>query len=127
MAVDSAIALLHDIGIPRNLDMDHVLAEIVKVDALGRGICGKKDANWRHFAGTRLECVYHSITFFSRKGTMKNHHRLAAVAVIGKDRLKPRMRVHELGEEDYALVVELTIRSLQMLIKPFQNGLRLGV
>ena len=37
------------------------------------------------------------------------------------------MGVHELREEDDALVVELAVRSLQVFVQPFQDRLRLGV
>ena len=107
--------------------MDHVLAEVVEVDALGGGIGREEYAHGRCLARTRLEGVDHGVALFAGECPVEEHHRFAAVAMVRKDRPEPRVGVHELREEDDALVVELAVRSLQVFVQPFQDRLRLGV
>ena len=107
--------------------MDHVLAEVVEIDALGGSIGREKYAHGRCLARTRLEGVDHGVALFAGERSVEEHHRFAAIAMVRKDRPEPRVGVHELREEDDALVVELAVRSLQVFVQPFQDRLRLGV
>ena len=127
VTVDTPVALLHHIRIPRDLHMDHVLAEVVEVDALGGGIGREEYAHGRCLARTRLEGVDHGVALFAGECPVEEHHRFAAVAMVRKNRPEPCVGVHELREEDDALVVELAVRSLQVFVQPFQDRLRLGV
>ena len=45
VAIDAAVALLHHVRIPRNLDVDEVVAVVLEVDALGGGIGREQDAD----------------------------------------------------------------------------------
>ena len=45
MAVDTAVALLHDIRIPRNLDMDEVVTVVLEVDTFRGRVGREQDAN----------------------------------------------------------------------------------
>jgi len=48
MAVNAAVALLHDVRIPGNLDVDQVIAVVLEVYAFGGGIGGQQDADGRN-------------------------------------------------------------------------------
>ena len=45
MTVYAAVALLHDIRIPRNLDMDEVITVVLEVDTFRGRVGREQDAN----------------------------------------------------------------------------------
>ena len=45
MAVDASVALLHDIGIPRDFEMNHIMAVVLQIDAFGGGIRRNENAH----------------------------------------------------------------------------------
>ena len=126
VAVDASVPLLHHDWIPRNLDVDHVLAPVVEIDALGRCIRRKEYSHGGIRARLGLERIYHGITLFHLKRAVQFHKMLPAVPTRGENCLEPRVRVHKLGEQDDSLVVELSAR-FKVLAKPFEYGLGLGV
>src|SRR5688500_9442873 len=52
--VDAAVPLLESVRVPWDLGVDHQIAVVLEVDALGGGIGCNEDANSR-FPGRRLE------------------------------------------------------------------------
>ena len=126
MAVDAAVALLHDVGIPGDFDVDEVFAEVVEVDALGSGVGGEQDAHGGGWAGFRLEGVDDRVAFLPREGAVQDHQRVAAVAVVREDGPQPRERVHEFREENHAFGVGRAA-GLEMVAQPLQDGAGLGV
>ena len=56
VAIDAAVALLHHVRVPGNLDVDQVVAVVLEVDAFRSGVGREQDANGRHIRvrpGTR--------------------------------------------------------------------------
>ena len=67
--VDTAITLLHHIGVVRNLQMDEAVTVILQVDAFGGGIGSQQDAHSR-FLGRGLEGCFDFLTFVLRDAAM---------------------------------------------------------
>ena len=127
VAINTPVTLLHHVRIPRNLDVNHVLAEIVEVDALGRGVRCQENAHWRGLARLGLKRIDDGISVFARERSVQLHQQFATITVVSENGLEPCVRIHELGEENDALVIHLAIRTLQMSVKPFENRLGLRV
>ena len=51
VAVDAAVALLHHVRVPGDLDVDELRAVVLEVDALAGGVGGEQDADLGAFLG----------------------------------------------------------------------------
>ena len=125
VAVDPAVALLHDVGIPWNLDMDQVIAVILEVDSFRSGIGRQQDSDRRH---VRM-CLEGRLDRFALVGphaSMENHQPVAAVSVGGQNLMEPDMGGSILREKNHPLVVPAPA-GLQMCVEPVEDGFRLRV
>src|SRR3990170_3915673 len=125
MAVDTAIALFHDVRIPRNLDVNEEVTVILQVDTFGGGIGRQQDADGRD-ARVGLECRLHGFAFVGLHASVQVQQTIATVSVCGQDLVEPCMSRSVFGEQNPALSVPLAIR-LEVVFEPVENRLRLRV
>ena len=119
MSIDPAVALLHDVRIVGNLDVDQAIAVVLQVDAFGRGVGGEQDTNIG-ILRVRLECGFDLLPLFLIHAAMNDPETVSAISVRGEDLMKPLMRRAVFGEKDDAAVVPLAVRS-QVGLDPFDN------
>ena len=80
MPIDPAVALLHDVGIVGNLDVDQAIAVVLQIDAFGRGIGGEQDANIG-ILRIRLECGFDLLALFLIHAAMNDPETVSAISV----------------------------------------------
>ena len=121
MTVDATVALFHDIWIPRNLDMDEVVAVVLQVNTF-RGRVGREQNANRRNVRMRLERSFDRLALVRQHASMQIHQSIAAVSVGSEYLMEPRMGGPVFGEQNHALSIPVSIR-LQMALKPVENGL----
>ena len=124
--VDAAVALFHDVGIPRNLYVDEVVAVVLEVDPFRCSVGGKQDADGRH-CRVGLKCCLDDLAFVGRNVTVEEGEPVAAVTVTRQNLLEPGVRRSVLREQDDALVVPLTIVVPEVRRDPVEDRRGLGV
>ena len=78
--INPPVTLLHHVRIPGNLDVDEVVAVVLKVDPLGSGISCKQNAHW----GDRrisLEGRLHGLAVVRVHIAVEERQAVAAVSV----------------------------------------------
>ncbi len=124
MAVDTAVALLHHVGVVGYLQVDQHVAVVLEVDALGSGIGGQQDADLG-VPGVGLEGGLHLLTLVLIHATMENGESIT-VASCGQDLVEPLVGGTVFGEEDDSPIVPFAIR-LEVFFDPVDDGARLGI
>ena len=64
VAVNATVALLHSIGVPRDLKVNQLGAIILKVDSFRSGVCGEKDTH-RRVRGASLKRRLDALTLIA--------------------------------------------------------------
>jgi hypothetical protein len=119
VSIDPTVALLHDIGIVGDLNVDQAIAVVLQINSFRRGVGGEQDADIG-ILRIRLECGFDLFPLFLIHAAMNDAETVSAVSVRSEDLLKPLMRRAVLGEKDDAAVVPLAVR-FQVGIDPFEN------
>ena len=126
VAIHAAIALLHAVGVPGNLEVDQAGAVVLQVDAFGGGIGGEQDAH-RGFLGVGLEGGLDRFALVVRHAAVDHHQpAVRGEALAGQQVEQPFLGGAVFGEDDDALFVPLAAGA-QGLFQPVDEGLGLAV
>lgn len=119
--IDPTVALLHDVRIVGNFEMDHQATVVLEVDAFGGRIRRKQDADRR---GLRigLEGRLDGLTFVIVHAAIDEVQPVPAVAVGDENALQPVLCRAVFGEEDDTFVGPRPVL-LQVSFEPVENGL----
>ena len=126
VAIHPAVALLHAVGVPGNLEVDQLGTVVLQVDAFGGGIGGEQDAD-RGFLGVGLEGGLDRLALIVGHAAV-DHLQPAVLgeAFAGQQVEQPFLGGAVFGEDDDALVVPLAAGA-QGLLEPVDQGLGLAV
>ena len=124
--VHAAIALLHAVRVPGNLDMDQLGAMVLQVYTLGSGIGRQQDADGG-FLGMGLERGLDRFALVVGHPAVDHHQApLGGEAFPRQQVMQPLLGGAVFREEDDPLFVPLPAR-LQFALQPVDQGLRLAV
>lgn len=85
MTVDASISLFHHIRVVRNFEVDHQMAVVLEINALGGRICRQQYPH-RRFRGVGLERGFHGLTLLWIHTAIDESQSLAPEAVGCEDR-----------------------------------------
>ncbi len=124
VAVDTAVPLLHAVGVPRNLVVDQPGAVVLEVETFGGGIGGQQDAHGA-LVGSGLERRFDRFPLLRVHAAVHRHQPVAAREPFGRqDRLQPVLRGPVLGEDDDPLVRPLAAGA-DVVLEPVDQLARL--
>ena len=110
VAVDTPVALLQPVRVPRDFVVDEPVAVVLEVDAFGGGVGGEQDAD-RADSGADLESGLDIFPVLRVHAAVHGQQPVAArEAVLGENFLQPVLRGPVLGEDDDPLVRPISCR-----------------
>ncbi|MNV54136.1 hypothetical protein D3C71_1463100 [compost metagenome] len=109
VTVDSTVALLHHVGVVRDLQVDEAVAVVLQVDTLGGRIGGQQDANGR-ILSRGLERGFDGLPLILSKSTVEQTEAFTAEAMAGEDLVHPLVCGAVFGEQDHPAIVPLAAR-----------------
>ena len=126
VAVNAAVALLHPVRVPGDLEVHQAVAVVLQVDALGSGVGGQQDAH-EALCGAGLERGLDALALRVVHAAVQRQQALAGGQPLRRqDLLQPVLGGPVLGEEDHPLVGPLAVR-LDDVAQPGDQGARLAV
>ena len=125
VTVNATIALLHHVRVPRNLDVDQIIAVVLEINTLGRGIGREQDAHGRHI-WRGLERGGDTGAFLGIKAAVQFRETFAAVTVLRENLEQPAMRGAIFREEDDARAIPLAAGT-NIFLQPREDGFGLGI
>ncbi|MNZ92630.1 hypothetical protein D3C78_1116600 [compost metagenome] len=76
MAVDTTVALLHDVGVVRDFQVNKVVTVVLQVDTFGSGVGGQQDAYGGN-VWSGLECRLHLFSIIVIHAAVQDHQAIA--------------------------------------------------
>ncbi len=124
VAVNAPVALLHLVGVPRDLVVDEIAAVLLEVQALGGGVGAEQDAHGG-LIGRRLKGLVDRLAVGHRHAAGHNIHPVGPAALL-KEAAQVVERVEILRKDEEALAIP-SVAIAQVLLDPVEQGLGLGV